>query len=158
MNHRYLLALVIIVIVTLSYANVTKIPVLNKKAMIIDAKLKSLSGESRMDISRAIAKHVPKKHWNDVIAICWIESRFNHKVISPTGDYGLMGINRKTWQKSYDGRFAELLTVEKNIIFGYQIYKMYRNSSSSRTQAFLRYNGGNHHYPVMIAMVLKKIE
>ena len=85
----------------------------------------------------------------EIFAIAYIESRFDRKASSHTGDYGMMQVNCRVWWKHF--QFASqkqcrrlMLHPELNIHYAIQIIKLYRKKYKQciDQQIYYCYNGG----------------
>lgn len=91
-------------------------------------------------IDTVINSIVSQEHVDIVKAIIHVESRGDSLAVSKTGDYGIMQINKRTWQKVYD--FNRILELEYNITAGYEILKRCLAASNGNMRhALKRYNG-----------------
>lgn len=96
---------------------------------------------------------VDKDRYELVCAIIEVESNWNHKAISHTGDYGLMQMNKATWSKHYD--FNKMLQPEYNILAGNEVLDRCLVAAKGDTTLALIYYNGSKHYPKKI---YRKIE
>jgi len=86
-------------------------------------------------------------------AIIQVESSWNPQAISPTGDYGLMQINKRTWQNHYD--WDRILEPEYNIIVGMEILDLCLSTRNQNLHlALISYNGSRL-YPAKIYKEMK---
>lgn len=60
---------------------------------------------------------------DNAVKVAFCESRMNRKAISPTHDYGVFQINRKTWFKKYLLDEESALFASTNIAVAYDIFK-----------------------------------
>lgn len=87
---------------------------------------------------------------NELKAIAWVESRFNTKAVSHTGDYGLFQINCNVWWESL--RYNSLQHCKESLIDYYplaiydaiEIIQFYRQryKQCKGNKVFYCYNGG----------------
>jgi soluble lytic murein transglycosylase-like protein len=97
---------------------------------------------------------IAKDKYNIVCAIISVESNWNYDVVSPTGDYGLMQINKKTWQNHYD--WDRILEPEYNVKVGIEILELCMESRNQDLHKALIYYNGSKHYPAKIYGKMKK--
>jgi soluble lytic murein transglycosylase-like protein len=105
--------------------------------------------ETHQDIARRLAQD----KYRLVCGIIEVESNWNEKAISKTGDYGLMQINKRTWQKHFD--WDRILEPEYNIMVGLYILELCLEKSRGDIFKALIYYNGSCKYP---PKVLKKME
>jgi soluble lytic murein transglycosylase-like protein len=87
-------------------------------------------------------------------AVAHVESRGNHRVISRTGDYGLLQINCTVWKRKLPIRSCrELLDRRRNLVSGAWILsRCHRRWEHLPDQAWIgAYNAGTPHGPRAIA-------
>lgn len=146
------------------------IKVLETKKAIQGFQIKGLEEEVAYSYAVLIVKHATVFELDplDVVSVTWQESRFNPQAISPTGDYGLMGIN---WY--YVGRHRvkereDLFNAEKNIRIGVEMLNYWRELSRKNTRKsdlipffFDHYNQGvfvqNENYGKTIMNIRRKL-
>jgi len=144
--------------------------VLETKKAIESFKIKGLNEELAYNYAVLVVKHATVFELDplDVVSIIWQESGFNPQAISPTGDYGLMGIN---WY--YVGRHRvkereDLFNAEKNIRIGVEMLNFWRELSRKNTRKsdfipffFDHYNQGvlvqNESYSKTIMNIRQKL-
>lgn len=88
-----------------------------------------------------------------VAAIAFVESRFMH--IMGDGDYGIMQINYRTWNKEMDITIHDLLDIEKNIDIACQILVRYKKRYAANYVA--AYNGFGRDYAKKVEAVYQRI-
>lgn len=104
----------------------------------------------------------------DVVSVIWQESRFNPRAVSPTGDYGLMGINWYYVGRHHVKEKTDLFDVETNIRIGVEMLNFWRELSRKNTRKresipsfFNHYNQGvvirNGDYGKKVFSVRKKL-
>ncbi|HBA40475.1 MAG: hypothetical protein A2W73_08400 [Deltaproteobacteria bacterium RIFCSPLOWO2_12_55_13] len=144
--------------------------VLETKKAIDSLKIKEMDDELAYRYAALIAKYASLFELDplDIVSVIYQESSFNPQAISPTGDYGLMGIN---WH--YVGRHRvkdkrDLLTVETNLRIGVEMLNFWREFSRKNTSKgdvipffFNHYNQGvvlqNGDYAKKIMNLRKKL-
>ncbi|MEI6614812.1 MAG: transglycosylase SLT domain-containing protein [Chrysiogenales bacterium] len=78
-----------------------------------------------------------------VMAIIFVESRFDRHAVSRAGAYGLMQINYAVWKDELKINFNKITQVDYNIELGLIILKSYlRETSGDMLQALILYNNG----------------
>jgi soluble lytic murein transglycosylase-like protein len=78
-----------------------------------------------------------------VMAIIFVESRFDRHAVSRAGAYGLMQINYAVWKDKLNINFKKITQVEYNIELGLVILGTYlRETSGDIIQALILYNSG----------------
>jgi soluble lytic murein transglycosylase-like protein len=78
-----------------------------------------------------------------VMAIIFVESRFNRHAVSRAGAYGLMQINYAVWKDELNINFNKITQVDYNIELGLTILKGYlRETSGDILRALILYNNG----------------
>ena len=87
---------------------------------------------------------IPQEHRNVVLAICYVESRFTGDIISSTGDYGIMQINRRWHDNEFD--FDKMLDIEYNIYCGYTIFSRCLTLANNDIYKALEYYNGSKSY------------
>ncbi|MBI4256865.1 transglycosylase SLT domain-containing protein [Candidatus Uhrbacteria bacterium] len=145
------------------------IKVLETKKAIESFKIKGLEEELAYSYAALVVKQATVFELDplDVVSVIWQESRFNPQAISPTGDYGLMGIN---WY--YVGRHRvkereDLFNAEKNIRIGVEMLNYWRELSRKNARGdfipifFGHYNQGvfvqNENYGKAIMNIRQKL-
>ena len=144
--------------------------VLETKRAIDSLKIREIDDELAYKYATLIAKYASSFELDplDIVSVIYQESSFNPQAISPTGDYGLMGIN---WH--YVGRHRvkdkrDLLTVETNLRIGAEMLNFWREFSRKNTRRedfipffFNHYNQGvvpqNGDYAKKVMNVRKKL-
>jgi membrane-bound lytic murein transglycosylase MltF len=144
--------------------------VLETKRAIDSLKIREIDDELAYKYATLIAKYASLFELDplDIVSVIYQESSFNPQAISPTGDYGLMGIN---WH--YVGRHRvkdkrDLLTVETNLRIGVEMLNFWREFSRKNTRGedfipffFNHYNQGvvpkNGDYAKKVSDVRKKL-
>jgi hypothetical protein len=144
--------------------------VLETKKAIEGLKIRGLEEELAYNYAVLVVKHATVFELDplDVVSVIWQESRFNPQAISPTGDYGLMGIN---WY--YVGRHRvkereDLFNAEKNIRIGVEMLNFWRELSRKNTRKsdfipffFDHYNQGvfvqNENYSKKVMNIRQKL-
>lgn len=93
---------------------------------------------SRLDI--AIDSIVDSVHVDVVRAIIEVESKGDTLAVSPTGDYGIMQVNKAVWHGKYD--FSRMNELHYGLSAGYDIYVACLDSSNGNEMlALKKYNG-----------------
>lgn len=78
-----------------------------------------------------------------VMAIIFVESRFNRHAVSRAGAYGLMQVNYTVWKEELDIDRRKLSQVDYNIELGLTILKSYlRETKGDIIKALILYNNG----------------
>jgi soluble lytic murein transglycosylase-like protein len=78
-----------------------------------------------------------------VMAVIFVESRFDRHAVSKAGAYGLMQINYAVWKDALKIDFRKITQVDYNIELGLTILKGYlRETSGDMLRALLLYNNG----------------
>jgi membrane-bound lytic murein transglycosylase MltF len=78
-----------------------------------------------------------------VMAVIFVESRFNRHAVSRAGAYGLMQINYAVWKDELKINFKKITQVDYNIELGLLILKSYlRETSGNILRALILYNNG----------------
>jgi soluble lytic murein transglycosylase-like protein len=78
-----------------------------------------------------------------IMAVIFVESRFNRHAVSKAGAYGLMQINYAVWKNALKIDFKKITQVDYNIELGLTILKGYlRETSGDILRALLLYNNG----------------
>lgn len=78
-----------------------------------------------------------------IMAVIFVESRFDRRAVSKAGAYGLMQINYAVWKDELKINFKKITQIEYNIELGLTILKGYlRETSGDILQALLLYNNG----------------
>jgi soluble lytic murein transglycosylase-like protein len=78
-----------------------------------------------------------------IMAIIFVESRFNRHAVSKAGAYGLMQVNYHVWKNQLNIDFRKITQVDYNIELGLKILKNYlRETSGDILQALILYNNG----------------
>jgi len=144
--------------------------VLETKRAIDSLKIKEMDDELAYRYAALIAKYASLFELDplDIVSIIYQESSFNPQAISPTGDYGLMGIN---WH--YVGRHRvkdkrDLLNVETNLRIGVEMLNFWREFSRKSTRKgelipslFNHYNQGvfvqNETYSKKVMIIRKRL-
>jgi len=81
-----------------------------------------------------------------VMAVIFVESRFNHHAVSRAGAYGLMQINYAVWKDRLKIDFNKLTQIDYNIELGLMILKSYlQETSGDILRALILYNNGYKH-------------
>jgi soluble lytic murein transglycosylase-like protein len=87
-----------------------------------------------------------RKHGFDpylVMAIIFVESRFNRRAVSRAGAYGLMQVNYPVWKNELNIDRRKLAQVDYNIDLGLTILKGYlRETKCDMIKALILYNNG----------------
>jgi len=87
-----------------------------------------------------------RKHGFDpylVMAIIFVESRFNRRAVSRAGAYGLMQVNYPVWKNELNIDRGKLAQVDYNIDLGLTILKGYlRETKGDMIKALILYNNG----------------
>ena len=87
-----------------------------------------------------------RKHGFDpylVMAIIFVESRFNRRAVSRAGAYGLMQVNYPVWKDELNIDRSKLTQVDYNIELGLTILKGYlRETKGDLIKALILYNNG----------------
>ncbi len=144
--------------------------VLETKKSIDSLKIEKIDDELAYRYAALIVKYASVFELDplDIVSVIYQESSFNPQAISPTGDYGLMGIN---WH--YVGRHhvkdpRDLLTVETNLRIGVEMLNFWREFTRKNTNKddaipffFNHYNQGvtpkNGDYAKRVMNVRKKL-
>ena len=143
--------------------------VLETKKAIDSLKINEIDDELAYKYAAVIAKYATLFELDplDIVSVIYQESSFNPQAISPTGDYGLMGIN---WH--YVGRHRvkereDLFNAEKNIRIGVEMLNFWREFSRKNARSdfipffFDHYNQGvfvqNENYGKRIMNIRKKL-
>jgi soluble lytic murein transglycosylase-like protein len=91
-----------------------------------------------------------------VMAIIFVESRFNRRVVSRAGAYGLMQVNYKVWNDELNIDRRKLTEIDYNIELGLTILEIYlRETKGDIIKALIFYNSGyritnnNYHKKVL---------
>lgn len=144
--------------------------VLETKKAIDSLKINAIDDELAYKYATLIAKYATLFELDplDIVSVVYQESSFNPQAISPTGDYGLMGIN---WY--YVGRHRvkereDLFNAEKNIRIGVEMLNFWRELSrkSARKGEFIpsffsHYNQGvfvqNEDYSTKVMNIRKRL-
>ena len=144
--------------------------VLETKKAIHSLKIDRLGDEASYQYAVLIVKYASQYELDplDIVAVIYQESSFNPQAISPTGDYGLMGIN---WH--YVGRHRvkereDLFNAEKNIRIGVEMLNYWRELNRKNTGTgkfsfafFNHYNQGvvieNGDYGKKVMNIRKKL-
>ena len=90
-------------------------------------------------------KRIAGDKYSIVCAIIQVESGWNANAISSTGDYGLMQINKKTWQNHFD--WNRILEPEYNVNAGIKILNMCLEARNNDIRKALIYYNGSSSYP-----------
>jgi soluble lytic murein transglycosylase-like protein len=78
-----------------------------------------------------------------VMAIIFVESRFDRHAVSKAGAYGLMQINYAVWKDELKIDFKKIKQIDYNIELGLRILKNYlQETSGDILQALILYNNG----------------
>jgi soluble lytic murein transglycosylase-like protein len=78
-----------------------------------------------------------------VMAVIFVESRFNRHAVSKAGAYGLMQVNYPVWKNQLGIDFKRITQVDYNIELGLTILKGYlRETSGDILRALILYNNG----------------
>jgi soluble lytic murein transglycosylase-like protein len=78
-----------------------------------------------------------------VMAVIFVESRFNRHAVSKAGAYGLMQINYAVWKDELQVDFKRITQVDYNIELGLTILKGYlRETRGDIIKALILYNNG----------------
>jgi soluble lytic murein transglycosylase-like protein len=77
-----------------------------------------------------------------ILALVEIESGGNSRAISNTGDYGLMQVNFRTWQRELGLDRRRILGVKYNLRAGLEILRRYHREAGDFWIAVHRYNNG----------------
>jgi len=78
-----------------------------------------------------------------VMAVIFVESRFNRHAVSKAGAYGLMQINYAVWKGELQVDFKRITQVDYNIELGLTILKGYmREARGDIIKALILYNNG----------------
>jgi len=144
--------------------------VLETKRAIDSLKIKEMDDELAYRYATLIARYASSFELDplDIVSVIYQESSFNPQAISPTGDYGLMGIN---WH--YVGRHRvkdkrDLLNVETNLRIGVEMLNFWREFSRKSTRKgelipslFNHYNQGvfvqNETYSKKVMIIRKRL-
>lgn len=89
-------------------------------------------------------EYIPSEHRDIILAICYVESRFTGDIISSTGDYGIMQINKRWHGKEFD--FSRMLDIEYNIYCGYTIFSRCLSIANNDIYKALEYYNGSKEY------------
>lgn len=90
-----------------------------------------------------------------VYSIIEVESNWNENAVSPTHDYGLMQINKPTWENNFD--WDMIFDANYNITAGVKILKLCLDASNNDLhKALIMYNGSKS-YPYKIYHTRKRI-
>jgi soluble lytic murein transglycosylase-like protein len=78
-----------------------------------------------------------------VMAVIFVESRFNRHAVSKAGAYGLMQVNYQVWKKELNIDFKKITQVDYNIELGLTILENYlKETSGDIMKALILYNNG----------------
>jgi soluble lytic murein transglycosylase-like protein len=78
-----------------------------------------------------------------VMAVIFVESRFNRHAVSRAGAYGLMQVNYPVWKNQLNIDFKKITQVDYNIELGLTILKNYlRETKGDVIKALILYNNG----------------
>ena len=78
-----------------------------------------------------------------VMAVIFVESRFDRHAVSKAGAYGLMQVNYPVWKNQLNIDFKKITQVDYNIELGLTILKGYlRETSGDILRALVLYNNG----------------
>ena len=78
-----------------------------------------------------------------IMAVIFVESRFDRHAVSRAGAYGLMQINYAVWKDELKIDFKKIAQIDYNIELGLTILKNYlRETSGDILQALILYNNG----------------
>jgi soluble lytic murein transglycosylase-like protein len=78
-----------------------------------------------------------------VMAVIFVESRFNRHAVSRAGAYGLMQVNYPVWKNQLSIDFKRITQVDYNIELGLTILKGYLHETSGNIlRALILYNNG----------------
>jgi len=77
-----------------------------------------------------------------ILALVEIESAGNPRAISKTGDYGLLQVNMRTWQRELRLDRNRILEIKYNLRAGLQILQRYYREAGDFWIAVHRYNNG----------------
>jgi len=78
-----------------------------------------------------------------IMAVIFVESRFDRRAVSKAGAYGLMQINYAVWKDELNINFRKITQIDYNIELGMIILKNYLlETSGDIFQALLLYNNG----------------
>lgn len=98
-----------------------------------------------------------------VMAVIYVESRFNRRAVSRAGAYGLMQVNYPVWKDELNIDRRKLSQVDYNIELGLTILKGYlRETKGDIIKALLLYNNGykyansNYHEKVIATNFYKQ--
>ena len=91
-----------------------------------------------------------------IAAIIVCESSARPRVISKTGDYGLMQIHYNAHKDKISKR-SDLFNPRINIFLGTKIFAQYRKGRTLRS-ALTRYSGGNKSYASKVIRMLRNIQ
>lgn len=97
----------------------------------------------------------------EILALVEIESGGDPKAISATGDFGLLQVNMRTWQRELNLDRRRILEIKYNLRAGLRILQRYYLEAGDFWIAVHRYNNGylgsNHHYLRKIKRAMKAI-
>lgn len=78
-----------------------------------------------------------------VMAVIFVESRFDRHAVSRAGAYGLMQVNYPVWKNQLNIDFKKITQIDYNIELGLTILKGYlRETSGDVLKALVLYNSG----------------
>ena len=110
-------------------------------------------------LSRIVSREGSKYNINPYIiaAIIVRESSVRTRVISKTGDYGLMQINLKAHRRKIRSP-EDLFNPDINIALGTRIFADCLKHSKSLRSALIRYSGGNKTMAKRVLRTLRELE
>jgi len=78
-----------------------------------------------------------------IMALIFVESRFNRRVVSGAGSYGLMQVNYKVWKDELNIDRRRLTEIDYNIELGLTILEVFlRETKGDLIKALIFYNSG----------------
>jgi soluble lytic murein transglycosylase-like protein len=107
------------------------------RALAILAEDKSAIADAIFEISQEYGFQPAQ-----ILALVEIESGGNPRAISYTGDYGLMQVNLRTWQREIGLDRRRILEVKYNLRAGLEILRRYHREAGDFWIAVHRYNNG----------------
>lgn len=117
-----------------------------------------LTREQALLFSKTVFQASAKYHVSPALiaAIIVCESSARPRVVSKTGDYGLMQIHYKAHKDKVSKR-SDLFNPRINIFLGTRIFAQYRKGRTLHG-ALTRYSGGNKSYARKVIRTLRNIE
>jgi soluble lytic murein transglycosylase-like protein len=104
----------------------------------------AILAEDKSVIADAIFELSPEYGFQpaQILALIEIESGGDPRAISKTGDYGLMQVNFRTWQRELGLDRRRILEVKYNLRAGLEILRRYHREAGDFWIAVHRYNNG----------------